>query len=87
MSKILDEESMTILTGAVNKRCERAEAAVLRDFFAQHGIEGEEAERAKQEYYECKEGKTDLTVMNAYLKGQYEAAKYFLEQMIEKGRC
>ena len=47
---VLDDADMDILVGAVEKRTARAEAAVLRDYFAQHGIEGEEAEQAAEEY-------------------------------------
>ena len=47
---VLDGADMDILVGAVDKRTARAEAAVLRDYFAQHGIEGEQAEQAEQEY-------------------------------------
>lgn len=38
------------LTRIVEKRTARAEAAVLRDYFAQHGVEGEEAEEAMEEF-------------------------------------
>ena len=47
---VLDDADMDILMGAVEKRTARAEAAVLRDYFAQHGIEGEEAEQAAEQY-------------------------------------
>lgn len=47
---VLDDADMDILVGAVEKRTARAEAAVLRDYFAQHGIEGEQAEQATEEY-------------------------------------
>lgn len=47
---VLDDADMDILMGAVEKRTARAEAAVLRDYFAQHGIEGEEAEQATEQY-------------------------------------
>ena len=47
---VLDDADMDILMGAVEKRTARAEAAVLRDYFAQHGIEGEQAEQATEEY-------------------------------------
>ncbi len=50
MCAVLDDADMDILVGAVEKRTARAEAAVLRDFFAQHGIEGEEAEQAAEQY-------------------------------------
>lgn len=38
------------LTRIVEKRTARAENAVLRDYFAQHGVEGEEAEEAMEEF-------------------------------------
>lgn len=38
------------LTRIVEKRTARAETAVLRDYFAQHGVEGEEAEEAMEEF-------------------------------------
>ncbi len=41
---------MDELTRAVDRRTARAEAAVLRDYFAQHGLEGDEAEQAAEEY-------------------------------------
>jgi|GEM_PF-1918158 len=47
---VLDDADMDILMGAVDKRTARAEAAVLRDYFAQHGIEGEELEQAAEQY-------------------------------------
>ncbi len=47
---VLDDADMDILMGAVDKRTARAEAAVLRDYFAQHGIEGEELEQATEQY-------------------------------------
>jgi len=50
MCAVLDDTDMGILMGAVDKRTARAEAAVLRDYFAQHGIEGEELEQAEEEY-------------------------------------
>ena len=50
MCAVLDDADMDILMGAVDKRTARAEAAVLRDYFAQHGIEGEELEQATEEY-------------------------------------
>ena len=50
MCAVLDDADMDILMGAVDKRTARAEAAVLRDYFAQHGIEGEQAEQAAEEY-------------------------------------
>ncbi len=46
---VLDDADMDILMGAVDKRTARAEAAVLRDYFAQHGIEGEELEQATEQ--------------------------------------
>lgn len=50
MCAVLDDTDLDILKGAVEKRTARAEAAVLRDYFAQHGIEGEQAELAAEEY-------------------------------------
>ncbi len=50
MCAVLDDSDLDILKGAVEKRTARAEAAVLRDYFAQHGIEGEQAELAAEEY-------------------------------------
>ena len=48
----IDDIDMEELTRAVDKRVARAEAAVLRDYFAQHGLEGEDAERAEESYRE-----------------------------------
>lgn len=46
----MDDIDMEELSRAVDKRVARAEAAVLRDYFAQHGLEGEEAEQAAESY-------------------------------------
>jgi len=46
----IDDIDMEELSRAVDKRVARAEAAVLRDYFAQHGLEGEEAEQAAESY-------------------------------------
>lgn len=48
--RALEDIDMDELTRAVDRRTARAEAAVLKDYFAQHGIEGEEAERAAEDY-------------------------------------
>jgi len=48
--RAIEDIDMDELTRAVDKRVARAESAVLRDYFAQHGLEGEEAERAAEDY-------------------------------------
>lgn len=48
----IDDIDIEELSRAVDKRVARAEAAVLRDYFAQHGLEGEEAEQAAESYRE-----------------------------------
>lgn len=50
MLGVLEDSDYEELTRAVDKRLARAESAVLRDYFAQHGLEGEESELAQEEY-------------------------------------
>ena len=47
----MEDIDMEELSRAVDRRVARAEAAVLKDYFAQHGIEGEEAEKAAEDYH------------------------------------
>lgn len=50
LCSVLDEADTQLLLSAVDKRTARAEAAVLRDFFAQHGLEGDQLAEAQEEY-------------------------------------
>lgn len=83
---ILTKESLDIIINAVKKRCEKSEVAVLRDYFAQHDIEGEDVDKAKKEYEEYKERVnahlTDTSFENAYLKGQCEGLKYCFKCLV-----
>jgi len=48
--RAIDDIDIDELTRAVDKRVARAESAVLRDYFAQHGIEGDDVEIATEQY-------------------------------------
>lgn len=75
MCAVLDGADMDILMGAVDKRTARAEAAVLRDFFAQHGIEGEELEQATEEYRQKRRERNPDTETLAQLRLRAEQAE------------
>lgn len=72
---VLDDADMDILMGAVDKRTARAEAAVLRDYFAQHGIEGEELEQATEQYRQKRREANPGTEELAQLRRRAEQAE------------
>lgn len=76
---VLDNDETELLLKAVEKRTARAEAAVLRDFFAQRGLEGEQLEQAEEQFRQIRrEREPDA--------GQLEQLRLMAQNAEEKAR-
>lgn len=76
----IDDIDIEELSRAVDKRVARAEAAVLRDYFAQHGLEGEEAEQAAESYREKRRAAQPDGEILKKLRQRAEAAELSAEK-------
>ncbi len=63
------------LSHAVDKRIARAESAVLRDYFSQHGLTEEEAETATESYREKRRVEAENSGSAALLRERAEKAE------------
>ncbi|MBQ9993972.1 MAG: hypothetical protein IJP17_04610 [Clostridia bacterium] len=75
MLRALDDFDADELIRIVDKRSARAESAVLRDYFAQHGIEGEDADRAAELYRDKRRERTPDAQTLGELRRRAESAE------------
>ena len=68
------------LSRAVDKRIARAEAAVMKDYFAQHGLNEDEAEQAADSYREKRKAAAADNEVSAALRERAEKAEAAAEK-------